>query len=290
MSTIFEIVRLAQERYASNDHAKANRSYTDAEGNLLPTLAGAYTYTPGPGLTPLRFPAALLTRRAPGFSLSVTGATCSLPEDCTSTCEQECVALGAVQRCDGFCRPKCDETCAAATNDDDPCRVQCMSGCHDTCRGVQQTAMLRQRDECISAARDRRCHDECEGVDGDTADSRCYRGCVERETDLCRAALHPPCFARCGRHVCAQGLCKCPIYSSGAPLVCPRPLHGAPAVRQPVSGQGICRTQGGWSVTQACSANLCVFGFTVLETAVRTAREEDHSHSLHMSWYSASSR
>lgn len=45
MSTIFEIVRLAQERYASNDHAAANRSYTDAEGNLLPTLAGAYTCT-----------------------------------------------------------------------------------------------------------------------------------------------------------------------------------------------------------------------------------------------------
>ena len=40
MSTIFEIVRLAQERYVSHD-TTANRSYTDAEGNLLPTLAGA---------------------------------------------------------------------------------------------------------------------------------------------------------------------------------------------------------------------------------------------------------
>jgi hypothetical protein len=35
-----------------------------------------------------------------------------------------------------------------------------MGGCHDTCRGSQQTAMLFRRDQCIAAARDG-CPGEC---------------------------------------------------------------------------------------------------------------------------------
>jgi hypothetical protein len=134
MSTIFEIVRLAQERFTSEERGQHvqdthHTTYMD-EGNMFPTLADA---------------------------------TCAVPEDCARTCESECAHIAVKQHCDRECSAKCEHSCKVREKgvEQEKCAQICSTNCNRRCTLAKEKELEGQRDACIEEA-PARCRNECE--------------------------------------------------------------------------------------------------------------------------------
>ncbi|KAK3242126.1 hypothetical protein CYMTET_48173 [Cymbomonas tetramitiformis] len=189
---IFEIVRLAQTQHSrgrSVQIANRNAAYVDEDGVILP---------------------------------SISGAMCLIKEDCTTACEDACKTVAGQQLCAGQCKNKCTRTCQRRSSQDGEqnCEETCERSCVNSCLRATDSTLIQQglcREETKA-----KCSAECKGT-RKTAQIACEDRCLEKATDSCTGRLNENCREQCGRHLCVDSKCTCPVYFSGDPM-CSKPL------------------------------------------------------------------
>eukprot|EP00854_Cymbomonas_tetramitiformis_P010238 gene10238-12112_t len=206
---IFEIVRLAQTQHSrgrSVQIANRNAAYVDEDGVILP---------------------------------SISGAMCLIKEDCTTACEDACKTVAGQQLCAGQCKNKCTRTCQRRSSQDGEqnCEETCERSCVNSCLRATDSTLIQQglcREEtkakCSAECKGTRktaqiaCEDRCLEVSFRAPGSTPWRhGLLQKATDSCTGRLNENCREQCGRHLCVDSKCTCPVYFSGDPM-CSKPL------------------------------------------------------------------
>lgn len=187
-----------------------------------------------------------------GLVQDITGHKCSAPTDCTEACQRGCEREAVQRACEKECDEECADT-AQASAGTGPCPRAgkskqskaasttckaaaaagggahgCAAACQSKCAARRKEELTAAEKTCLAASRGE-CQAQCStggsyasalshaaGDFGEVYDAtQCEKLCEAEFVSRCRTAQGGVCASKCGKHVCTNGLCACPIFYSG---------------------------------------------------------------------------
>uniref|UniRef100_A0A061SNF8 beta-galactoside alpha-(2,6)-sialyltransferase n=1 Tax=Tetraselmis sp. GSL018 TaxID=582737 RepID=A0A061SNF8_9CHLO len=146
---------------------------------------------------------------------------CSTISDCTTACTEMCQHQRVSEECRSHCGATCSSRCSnpklqrrSRGGDHQSCMKTCDQDCRRSCIGEKAEALEKMAAQCEKTYH-RICRSRCRGR---TAASECEGACLANTLSNCRRQYEGECEASCGRHLCVEGYCTCPVYFSGDPL------------------------------------------------------------------------
>ena len=138
---------------------------------------------------------------------------CRRVADCTNGCEEACMKKAAKGNCKQECRSSCSSSCKGKMSCERPCEKKCVKECNKKQgRGAGENCLFESKKICSA---------KCTGM---PKGSSCIEKCLEDKRKLCNFLSEEEiqskesCKEKCGRHLCVNNKCTCPIYYTGDPL------------------------------------------------------------------------